>query len=165
MTRLRKLLFAIAILLVGAPGAFAQSTAQQMLPGYLTSAPCYPGYTVCYQGMNAQTPAVAGSSASSDILKAAPGDLMGVYVTAGATQGWLMVFNSATAPSNGSTTAGTASGNMEECIYVPSNTTQAISFQGLPVEHYSVGITAIFSSTGCATLTASATAFVHGLAQ
>jgi hypothetical protein len=151
--------------LVFASPTLAQSTATPVLPGYVTTNPCPPAQTICYNGLGSVIPGVAGSSASSAVLLGKPGNLLGAYFTAGGTQGWGMVFNSATAPSNGSTTAGIASGNLEECIYVPADTTQSISFQGLPVEYYSVGITAVFSSTGCGTLTASASAFIHGLGQ
>jgi hypothetical protein len=110
-------------------------------------------------------PGIAGSAASSVVLKASAGNLYSVYASASAA-GWLMVFNSTTAPSNGSTTAGTASGNMEECIAIPAaGTTGGLSFAGQPPESYSVGITAVFSSTGCGTLTTSATAFLHGAVQ
>ncbi len=155
----------LAIMLLASPSAFAQSTATPVVPGYLGQLGCYPAITTCYTGMGSITPAVAGSSASSVVILAKPGNLIGAYFTAGATQGWGMIFNSATVPSNGSTTAGTASGDLEECIYVPADTTQSINFQGLPVEAYSAGISAVFSSTGCGTLTLSATAFVHGIGQ
>ena len=157
-------LLGASLLLLSAPAA-AQSTATPVLPGYLTTSPCHPGETICYNGAGSIVPGVAGSSASSKVLLAAPGNLLGAYFTAGATQGWGMIFNATSAPADGATTAGIASGNLEECIYVPANTTQSISFQGLPVEYFSVGITAVFSSTGCATKTATATAFIHGLAQ
>lgn len=161
---------------------FAQSSAQPVLPGTLTTSGCTAGVTTCYIPYSASnplpvttsptadatagvTPVVAGSSASSAVLKAAAGNLYSAYVTTGATQGWLMVFNATALPSNGATTAGTASGNMQECIYAPANTTTAISFNPGPAEPYTIGITAAFSSTGCGTLTASATAFIHGSAK
>lgn len=107
-------------------------------------------------------PGVAGSAVSSLVLKASGGNLYNIYVTAGATAGWLMVFNATALPANGATTAGNAAGNMQDCIAVPANTTQSITYNPGPPEVFSTGITAAFSSTACGTLTASATAFIHG---
>jgi hypothetical protein len=76
-----------------------------------------------------------------------------------------MVFNSTSLPGNGATTAGTASGNMVECIPINAGQTGSINYAPGPVEPFSVGITAAFSSTGCASLTASAVAFIHGSVQ
>lgn len=108
------------------------------------------------------TPIVGGSAVSSQVLKASPGNLYGAYANA-TVSGYLMVFNSTSAPSNGATTAGTASGNMTECI--GPSTSPWVNFSPGPPEVYSVGITAVFSSTGCGTLTLSATAFFHGAVQ
>lgn len=110
-------------------------------------------------------PIVAGPTSSGSILKASPGNLYSVYFTAGSTPLWGMVFNSTAVPSNGSTTSGIASGNLQDCIVIPANTTQSISYNPGPPEVFSVGITAAVSSTSCATLTLSATAFIHGDAK
>lgn len=113
-------------------------------------------------GLTPLTPVVAGSAVSSSVLKNAAGNLASVYAIS-TVSGYLMVFNATSAPSNGATTAGVASGNMVECI---GPSTQPFAHFGVgPLEAYSVGITAVFSSTGCATLTLSATAFIHGAVQ
>lgn len=162
--KMRKSLSLLAALLISAAQAHAQ-TATPVNPGYdaLTGPNC--ATSPCHLAFGIVTPGVGGPAVASKVLLAKPGSLLGVYFTAQGTQGWGMVFNSATDPADGATTVGTAAGNLEECIYVPASTTQAISFQGLPVETYSAGITAVFSSTGCGTKTESATAFIHGLAQ
>ena len=103
-----------------------------------------------------ETPKVG--SGNSLIIAAAPASLTSAYVTATAA-GWLMVFNSITVPSNGSTTAGTASGNLVECIQVPAAGTYALPRSGVGVT-YSVGITAVYSSAGCGTLTAAASQII-----
>ena len=183
-------LLAILILFTLPISAHAQSTADPVLPGMLVTSGCPGGKLSCFvpysnsnplpvtgssggggtniiatsSATGAITPCVAGSSASSCILKASGGNLYSVYATAGSTAGYLMVFNRATLPGNGSTTAGTASGNMVECVNVAANSTTSISFNPGPPEVFSTGITAAFSSTGCATLTASATAFIKGSA-
>lgn len=108
------------------------------------------------------TPVVSGSAVSGLVLKASAGNLYGAYVDATVT-GWLMMFNSTAVPSNGATTAGTASGNLVHCVGPSAQ--PFLSFGSGPPEVYSVGISAAFSSTGCGTLTLSATAFIHGAAQ
>lgn len=97
------------------------------------------------------TPVVGGSAVSSLVLKAGAGNLYSVYANCTAAC-WLMVFNSITAPSNGATTAGVASGNMVECIPIASGGAGSISYAPGPPAVYSVGITATISSTACATL-------------
>jgi hypothetical protein len=108
------------------------------------------------------TPGVAGSASSSLVLKAAAGNLYSVYANS-TVSGYLMVFNATSAPMNGSTTAGVAANNMVQCV--GPSTSPFLSFNPGPPEVYSTGITAAFSSTGCATLTLSATAFIHGSVQ
>jgi hypothetical protein len=109
-------------------------------------------------------PNVAGSAVSSAVLKASPGNLYGVYATSTAAA-WLMVFNSTTAPGNGATTSGIASGNMQDCIPIPASGVGSINYAPGPPEVFSVGITAVISSTACATLTLATTGFVHGSVQ
>ncbi len=109
------------------------------------------------------TVAAAGSSSSSVVIKNAAANLSGVYWTT-TTPGWGMVFNAASAPSNGATTAGIASGNLQDCVYIPAVGSWSLDYSKAP-HPYSAGITAMFSSTGCGTLTASANAFITGAAQ
>lgn len=106
---------------------------------------------------------VVAQGVSTLLGKASAGNLYTVYATATADS-WLMVFNSTSAPTNGSTTAGTASGNLQDCVKVPSGTTTSIG--GLPMpERFSVGIYYAISSTACATLTLATTAFIKGMQQ
>jgi hypothetical protein len=108
------------------------------------------------------TPVVGGSAISSLVLKASTGNLYGIYAECSSAC-WLMVFNSTTVPSNGSTTAGVASGNLVECIPILANSSGSITYAPGPPAIYSVGMTAAISSTTCATLTLSAVGFIHGL--
>lgn len=108
------------------------------------------------------TPVACGSVASGCVLKSSPGNLYSVYVNSNASV-YLMIFNSISIPSNGSTTSGTASGNMVECI--GPSTSLSISYTGLPPEIFSTGISAAVSTTGCGTLTLSASANFHGYIQ
>jgi hypothetical protein len=102
------------------------------------------------------TPVVSAAAESSHVLKASAGNLYSVYVTTGATAGYLMVFNATSAPADGAVTP-------IECAAVPASSTTSVSYLPGPMGVFSTGITAVFSTTGCFTKTASATAFFHGL--
>ena len=110
------------------------------------------------------TPVVGGSAASSQVLKATPGNLYSVYAVCTAAC-WLQVFNATSAPVNGATTAGTASGNMVECVPITAGSQGGVNYIPGPPAAYSVGITAMISSTSCGTLTASTVGFIHGFVQ
>jgi hypothetical protein len=109
---------------------------------------------------NALTAVTCGSAVSSCVIKNAAGNFYGVYAEC-TSACWLMVFNSASAPSNGATTAGTASGNLVECVDIAANSSRSITYPVLSV-NYSVGVTAVISSTACATLTLSTVGFIRG---
>lgn len=103
------------------------------------------------------TPVVSSAPESGHLIKAAPGNLYSLYVTTGAAAGYVMTFNSKSAPADGAVTP-------VECVAAPANSTISISFTG-PPDIYSQGIVAVFSSTGCFTKTASPTAFFKARAQ
>ena len=98
---------------------------------------------------------VSGAAESSHVFKASAGNLYDAYVTIGSTAGFLMIFNLASAPADGAVTP-------QDCLQVPASTTQSLFTAGTPPEVFTTGITAVFSTTGCFTKTASATAFFHG---
>ena len=102
-------------------------------------------------------PTVSAAAEASHLIKAAPGNLYSLYVTTGATAGYVMTFNAATVPPDGVVTP-------IECVAAPADSTVSISFDG-PPDIYSVGIVAVFSSTGCFTKMASPTAFFKARAQ
>lgn len=104
------------------------------------------------------TPVVSTAVESNHILKGSAGNLYGVYITTGATPGFMMVFNATTAPADGAVTP-------NQCIVAPANSTTGLTFNSGPPSVFSTGITAVFSSTGCFTKTASATAFFNGRVQ
>ena len=177
---MRKLLFALAIALLPC-AAFAQiaNVTQQgcvyfAAPNTATNAQyvqvlCDPQGRVITSTQASSSasagnvPVVAPATTSQAVFKASPGNLYSTYATA-TTAGWLMIFNSTTVPGNGAVTAGVASGNLQDCIYVSANSSVAINYAPMPPEVFSVGISAVFSSTGCATLTLSTNAFIHGSA-
>ena len=98
------------------------------------------------------TPIVSASAEGSHVLKGSPGNLYSLYVTTGATSGYVMTFNATTAPADGAVTP-------IECVPVFATSTLGLTFGSGPPDVYSTGITAVFSSTGCFTKTVSATAF------
>lgn len=101
------------------------------------------------------TPVVSAAVESGHVLKASAGNLYSVYATVSSTAGYLMVFNSTTVPADGAVTP-------LQCMQVPANSTTGLNFNPGPVEVYSTGISVAFSTTGCFTKTANATAFFHG---
>ncbi len=107
---------------------------------------------------------VTGSAAPSLILKAAAGHLIAAYANCTAAC-WLMIFNSATVPGDGATTAGTASGGLQDCIPIAAAGVGGVNYAPQPLEFFSVGITAVISSTACGTKTAASTGFIHGTVQ
>jgi hypothetical protein len=110
------------------------------------------------------TPCNVGPAASGVVCKVSGGNFYGAYVTPTAA-GFLMVFNSATVPANGATTSGNAPGNLQDCIPASAGVATGINYGSGPPEVFSTGISLAFSSTACGTLTASATASIHGSVQ
>jgi hypothetical protein len=103
------------------------------------------------------TPVVSAAAEASHLIKGAPGNLYSLYVTTGASAGYVMTFNANAAPADGVVSP-------VECVVAPANSTISISFNG-PPDIYSLGIVAVFSSTGCFIKTASPTAFFKARAQ
>lgn len=101
----------------------------------------------------ALVPSATAAVAGSLILKASAGNLYGYNVVAGASAGYVMIFNSATVPADGAVTP-------LRCIPLAANAGIDRSFD-IP-RRFSTGITIVFSTTGPFTKTASATAFIAG---
>ena len=95
----------------------------------------------------AQTSVAAGSL----IAKASAGNLYGYEVGAGASAGYLLVFDSATVPADGTVTP-------KKVHAVAANATLSRSFN--PPIRCNSGIVLVFSTTGPFTKTISATAFL-----
>lgn len=107
----------------------------------------------------AATPVVSAAAEGSHVLKASPGNLYALYVVdTGAVAGFIMVFNATTAPANGAVTP-------IHCVPVSASGYNFLNFAPQPPEFYSIGIVAVYSSTGCFTKTTSATAFFHAIVQ
>ncbi len=100
-------------------------------------------------------PIVSAAAESSHVLKVGSGNLYSAYVTTGNTAGFLMAFDAAAAPGDGAVLP-------KQCLQAPANTTAGLTFNPGPPESYATGIVLVFSTTGCSTKTASATAWFHG---
>lgn len=100
------------------------------------------------------TPIVSSAAEGSRVFKGSAGNLYSVNVTAGATSGYLMMFNATSAPADGAVTP-------LLCRAVAANSSVEVDHSIVP-DIYSTGITAVFSSTGCFTKTVSATAMFEG---
>lgn len=96
--------------------------------------------------------------ASNLVVKNSPGNLYGFSVTTGATAGYVFVSNTTTAP-----TAGGAAITPVKCYTIAANSTVGVTYS--PPLVLSTGVTLVFSTTGCFTNTASATAFISGDAK
>lgn len=101
-------------------------------------------------------PVYSAAAESSHVLKNSAGMLYGLYITAPSAAAYIMVFNSATVPSDGSVLP-------IDCVYAPSGLTTFISFLSGPPEYFSTGISVAISSTGCFSKTTSPTTFFHAL--
>jgi hypothetical protein len=104
------------------------------------------------------TPVVSAAAEGSHILKASPGCIISGYVTIGATGGYLMIFNSKTVPADGAVTP-------QNCVQVAANNSIGLNWAPQPSEWYSLGIVAVFSTTGCFSKTVGSGAFFHALVQ
>lgn len=95
---------------------------------------------------------VTGAVASALVVKASAGNLYGINVVAGASAGFVLVFNATTAPADGAVTP-------VRCIPLAAGAGIELNYRGPPLA-FSTGITVVFSTTGCFAKTASATAFI-----
>ena len=112
----------------------------------------------------AQLPIVTSSAyEASHVLKNSPGTLWAFTVDNHSSTAnlYVMFFNATSLPSNGATTGGTGSGNLEYCDVVPAALTTPTALDGQTFKavvggvYFSVGITVAVStsSSGCGSLT------------
>jgi hypothetical protein len=105
----------------------------------------------CSSSSSPITPVVSGALESNHVLKNAAGTLISLNISP-TVDGYLMVFNATSAPADGAVTP---------TLCIPVAAGQVSALQWAVGETYSTGITAVMSTTGCFTKTASATAFFH----
>lgn len=98
------------------------------------------------------TPGASSALEAGHVLKSSPGNLYSLYVLSTEIDGYLMTFNATSIPTNGVV-------DPVECLPVYAGSSASIDFTGTLPDRYSVGIVAVFSTTGPFTKTGSATAF------
>lgn len=94
---------------------------------------------------------VSAAAESSHVICTGPCFVRSFYFTTGGTAGYLMTFDATSAPIDGAVTP-------RDCIRTAANTTFSMNY-GETAEPYVTGMVVVFSSTGCFSKTASATAF------
>lgn len=98
------------------------------------------------------TPVATAAAAGSQVAKAAAGKLFGLNVVAGASAGFVMVFDAATVPADGAS-------QPKKVFPLAANAGLSYSWdRGLT---FSTGIVVVFSTTGPFTKTISNTAFIE----
>lgn len=97
-------------------------------------------------------PVVSAAAEANHVLKATPGNLYYLRATSGANAGYVLVFNAAAAPADG------AAQTPVLCEKLAANSSLAVFDLSYPY-YFSTGIVVSFSTTGCFTKTADATAF------
>lgn len=114
----------------------------------------------------ALAPQIAAAASTLAVKTSGGGNLYDAYGTnsSGSTI-YLYAFNSATAPSSGSVTAGTAAGNYQDCIAIQAGTSQSLLVAGEPPEPFSAGIYLGASSAACGTFTPTSIAFMKARGQ
>lgn len=94
---------------------------------------------------------------SSQVLKASAGNAYRYAITTAASAGFLMVFDATAAPADGAVTP-------KICRAVAANTSLELNHAEMP-DKFTTGVVEVFSTTGCFTKTASATAELEGWVQ
>jgi hypothetical protein len=115
----------------------------------LALASCQPAFAQSTSTVRA-APAVSGGF----VVRAGSGYLSGANVTSGASAGYVMVFDSATVPADGAVAP-------IRCVPIAANTGIDFDWRAAPLR-FDRGAAIVFSTTGCFTKTASATAFIAG---
>jgi hypothetical protein len=114
--------------------------------------------SVTLSGASPTTVIASSAAESSHVLKSSAGNLYSIITTIGTTTGYVMLFNATSAPADGAVTP-------LACWAAPTaSATVGTSYSSTPLP-FSTGMTVVFSSTGCFTKTASATAYFSAQVQ
>ncbi len=160
---MRRILLAFGLLLIGSPVWAVDCQYRSTLPSLADQ-----GFVILQCDTNGNlrvtntpssgsntglAPVVSGAAESNHVFKASAGNLYAYQVTTGAAAGYVLIFDATSAPADGAVTP-------KKCVAVAANSTVGVGMN--PPEAYATGITAVFSTTGCFTKTASATATFSG---
>ena len=104
-------------------------------------------------------PVASTASEAAHVFKGSAGTLYGLSVTAGGVSGYVMLFNATAAPADGAVTP-------LKCVPLAAGQSAGLSHDpGTNGWSFPTGITAVFSTTGCFTTSASSTAFFSAQVQ
>ena len=103
---------------------------------------------------NAIAPTTAGVVGAAYVFCVSACNMYGLNVVAGASAGFVMLFNSTSVPADGAVTP-------IFCMPLAANAGMEANWRTIP-KRMTVGATLVFSTTGCFTKTASGTAFLSG---
>jgi hypothetical protein len=115
------------------------------------------GASLACEAAEAIKPVSSSAAEASHVFCSKPCFLRSVYVTTGASAGYLMTINATTTPIDGAVAP-------VECVPVAANSVVGLDF-GDTSDVYNIGLSVVFSTTGCFTKTASATAFFKARVQ
>jgi len=109
---------------------------------------------------------VSPAAASSFLFNSPSKSLAALTVVAGASAGYALVLDAATLPANGALTSCAGPATARPCLMwcAPIAANGYVDKQWNSPMSFSTGVLAAFSTTGCATLTVSATAQIFGQA-
>jgi hypothetical protein len=124
---------------------------------WLAALACLPATAYAQQPSGGVGPIAIQALGASQQLKTLPGNLFSLNVVSGGTAGYILLLDSKTIPADGAVTP-------VKCMPLAANTGIDLNWSIQPVRFVN-GIAIVFSSTGCFTKTASATAFISGSAQ
>ena len=109
---------------------------------------------------------VSPAAASSFLFSSPSKSLASLTVVAGASAGYALVLDAASLPANGALTSCAGPATARPCLMwcVPVAANGYVDRQWNSPMSFTTGVLAAFSTTGCAALTASATAQIFGQA-
>jgi hypothetical protein len=135
------------VLTAGTPSQIYMDTAGRLFVNNTQNLP---------SGFNSSAPFSTSAVASSLVVKTGTVSFTHIDVVSGASAGFVMVFNATSAPADGAVTP-------TLCYSLAANSTFSQSYTGF--EKFTTGLTIVFSTTGCFSKTASATAFIAAMAN
>lgn len=147
------------------PGLGAPSTAATaFLAGLLGAAPTQAQFLPTPLDQVMIPSQTSADSVSNFIFTAPQKGLYSLTIKTGASAGYLMVFDATALPSDGAVTSCTSSATTRPCLSycIPINSASFAGVQWFSPLLTTSGIVAAFSTTGCDTLTVSATAKFTG---
>lgn len=143
-------LLASALAVPALPQASSPAVQIYVLDGSGAPQPVKIGTTNLPTVARAVAPVASTALEASHVICAAACTLYSGQITTGGTAGFLLIFDATSAPSDGAVTP-------KKCVTVAANT--SVGMAAVTPLSFTTGAVVVFSSTGCFTKTASATAY------